>query len=411
MADVTVRVAADAVQFENTIEGVERQLREMTREFRGAQVGSQEFLRLQGNIRATQQHLQTLRGGFAQLSGRGSGSIGMAALQMAYFADDAQYGIRGIVNNIPQLLMAFGAGTGLTGVVAIAAVAANQLWQRLGAANTGMSDSEKAAEAAAEAQKKLTQELNNQAEAYDKLETSISGAFDVMKEMARLNEANQDAELARDIRNVEEDESLSPEEKAEQIRILKDQAAQQKEQAKIDAEVRAMEERQAKQRAGEQQLGEAAATATGLQRRLGEAQANRIAREQLPGLESEEKWLGMTESFYGPLFEKLFPEQKKRLDVVRPALEQTRRVLETTQPGNEEELRQQLETAMDAVRSAAEALGKFELQNFFEDIKSQLRIDNAPLETFQQMEQNHAEMMKTLQTIEQNTRRTSTTFN
>jgi len=411
MADVTVRVAADAVQFENTIEGVERQLREMTREFRGAQVGSQEFLRLQGNIRATQQHLQTLRGGFAQLSGRGSGSIGMAALQMAYFADDAQYGIRGIVNNIPQLLMAFGAGTGLTGVVAIAAVAANQLWQRLGAANTGMSDSEKAAEAAAEAQKKLTQELNNQAEAYDKLETSISGAFDVMKEMARLNEANQDAALARDIRNVEEDESLSPEEKAEQIRILKDQAAQQKEQAKIDAEVRTMEERQAKQRAGEQQLGEAAATATGLQRRLGEAQANRIAREQLPGLESEEKWLGMTESFYGPLFEKLFPEQKKRLDVVRPALEQTRRVLETTQPGNEEELRQQLETAMDAVRSAAEALGKLELQNFFEDIKSQLRIDNAPLETFQQMEQNHAEMMKTLQTIEQNTRSTSSKFN
>lgn len=411
MAEVTVKVAADAVQFENTIQGVERQLREMTREFRGAEVGSQQFLKLQGDIRATQQHLQRLRGGFAQLSGRGSGSIGMAALQMAYFADDAQYGIRGIVNNIPQLLMAFGAGSGLTGVVAIAAVAANQLWQKLGAANTGMSDSEKAAEAAAEAQKKLTQELNNQAEAYDKLETSISGAFDVMKEMARLNEANQDAELARDIRNVEEDESLSPEEKAEQIRILKDQAAQQKEQAKIDAEVRAMEERQAKQRAGEQQLGEAAATATGLQRRLGEAQANRIAREQLPGLESEEKWLGMTESFYGPLFEKLFPEQKKRLDVVRPALEQTRRVLETTQPGNEEELRQQLETAMDAVRSAAEALGKLELQSFFEDIKSQLRIDNAPLETFQQMEQNHAEMMKTLQTIEQNTRSTSSKFN
>jgi len=168
MAEVTVKVAADAVQFENTIQGVERQLREMTREFRGAEVGSQQFLKLQGDIDATQQHLQRLRGGFAQLSGRGSGSIGMAAMQMAYFVDDAQYGIRGIVNNIPQLLMSLGIGTGLTGVISILAVAANQLWEKLGAVNDELSETQRLEAEAAESTKKFTDAISAQNERLDK---------------------------------------------------------------------------------------------------------------------------------------------------------------------------------------------------------------------------------------------------
>ena len=35
------------------------------------------------------------------------------ALQAAYFFDDLQYGIRGIMNNIPGLVMGFGGGAGL----------------------------------------------------------------------------------------------------------------------------------------------------------------------------------------------------------------------------------------------------------------------------------------------------------
>jgi len=67
---------------------------------------------------------------------------GEAAMQMAYFADDVQYGIRGIMNNIPGLLMSLGAGAGLAGVISIAAVAANFLWQKFGGAKDAAAETE-----------------------------------------------------------------------------------------------------------------------------------------------------------------------------------------------------------------------------------------------------------------------------
>jgi hypothetical protein len=68
---------------------------------------------------------QVVRGmGQLQKATRGTGQ-GM--LQLAYFADDAQYGIRGVLNNIAPLVMGFGAGAGLAGAISIAALAGSQL--------------------------------------------------------------------------------------------------------------------------------------------------------------------------------------------------------------------------------------------------------------------------------------------
>lgn len=50
----------------------------------------------------------------------------VAVLEFSRAFEDAQYGIRGVLNNIPGLLSALGAGAGLAGVVSIAAVALNQ---------------------------------------------------------------------------------------------------------------------------------------------------------------------------------------------------------------------------------------------------------------------------------------------
>lgn len=54
-------------------------------------------------------------------------NIGYSMMQLAYVADDVQYGFRAIVNNIPQLVMGLGGSAGLAGAVGIAAVAVNQL--------------------------------------------------------------------------------------------------------------------------------------------------------------------------------------------------------------------------------------------------------------------------------------------
>jgi hypothetical protein len=54
-------------------------------------------------------------------------SYGM--MQLAYVADDLQYGFRSIVNNIPGLVMGLGGTAGVAGAAAIAAVGVNQLSQ------------------------------------------------------------------------------------------------------------------------------------------------------------------------------------------------------------------------------------------------------------------------------------------
>ena len=69
--------------------------------------------------------------------------IGGAAMQAAYFVDDMQYGIRGILNNIPQLVMTLGMGGGIAGVLSIAAVAANFLWEKFGGASEAKEEVEK----------------------------------------------------------------------------------------------------------------------------------------------------------------------------------------------------------------------------------------------------------------------------
>lgn len=67
-----------------------------------------------------------------QASGKGGGKGFNAGglLDVAYALDDLQYGIKGVVNNIPRLAQVLGAGAGLAGAATIAAVAINQLTQR-----------------------------------------------------------------------------------------------------------------------------------------------------------------------------------------------------------------------------------------------------------------------------------------
>lgn len=63
---------------------------------------------------------------------KASSGAAQSLLQLGYAIDDIQYGFRGIVNNIPQIVTAMGGGAGLAGGVAIAAVAINQLIEHWG---------------------------------------------------------------------------------------------------------------------------------------------------------------------------------------------------------------------------------------------------------------------------------------
>lgn len=86
-----------------------------------------EYLRATEKITAQKKELARA----AHAAGRGgmAGSMGFLAFSQA--VEDSQYGIRGVLNNIPQMVMGFGGTMGLAGAISLAAVAATALYPLL----------------------------------------------------------------------------------------------------------------------------------------------------------------------------------------------------------------------------------------------------------------------------------------
>ncbi len=82
----------------------------------------------------------------SSISGGERRNLGQAALEGSRALEDLQYGIGGVVNNIPSLVMALGGGAGLTAAISVAAVGVHQLIKNF----SGVGDAGKAgADAAA----------------------------------------------------------------------------------------------------------------------------------------------------------------------------------------------------------------------------------------------------------------------
>jgi hypothetical protein len=88
------------------------------------------------------------------VSGRGGG---MAMLEFSRAFEDAQYGIGGVLNNIPGLLTALGVGAGLTGVASVAAVGISMLTKNFGGLDPAAKE---ASDAAKEHVKSLRDEIS-----------------------------------------------------------------------------------------------------------------------------------------------------------------------------------------------------------------------------------------------------------
>jgi len=68
--------------------------------------------------------------GEAAQTARGGGT-GMGILQLSQTLDDLQYGVKGVVNNIPGLLQGFGIGAGIAGAAQIAMIGVSQLTDKI----------------------------------------------------------------------------------------------------------------------------------------------------------------------------------------------------------------------------------------------------------------------------------------
>jgi len=87
-------------------------------------VYAQSIASLNQQIAATQKQIGEAGGSTRNLAN--------GLVQLGYAVDDAQYGIKGLANNIQPLLMAFGVGAGLAGVIGIVVTATTVLTDKWG---------------------------------------------------------------------------------------------------------------------------------------------------------------------------------------------------------------------------------------------------------------------------------------
>lgn len=147
-------------------------------------------------------------------AGKGMTKFGANALIAGQFLDDLQYGLRAVVNQIPQAVGAFGGSAGLAGVIGIVAVAVNQLvmhWDKLTglftnrgpetasqemkrlAENTGRTaDEQKRLNELKQQEKNIETQKNRPTEAQKQNQQEVAGA---------VTEAPR-SELAKDVESV-----------------------------------------------------------------------------------------------------------------------------------------------------------------------------------------------------------------
>jgi hypothetical protein len=178
--------------------------------------------------------------------GKGGGG-GMAMMQLAQAVDDVQYGMRGVVNNIPGLLMSLGAGAGLAGVVSIAAVAMYQLTTRFGEFVTGAKKAKEASDfvgqmtekmnaALAQGAKEAADGTKEGAEALREATAAAEDNFKVestrLQNRIRLAEEAAAAELRLATARIQAS-NATEEEKAIQMMALREKEAQRAHQANM----------------------------------------------------------------------------------------------------------------------------------------------------------------------------------
>ena len=118
-------------------------------------------------------------------------NMGQSTLQAAYFFDDLQYGIKGILNNIPGLVIGFGGGAGLAGALSLATLAGTKLYEWLSSTEEKSVDLTKKLEEEREAFKKLKEEVG-EISRQNNNEQILRAAIDSAKKIAdyRKEEAN-----------------------------------------------------------------------------------------------------------------------------------------------------------------------------------------------------------------------------
>lgn len=249
----------------------------------GAAAGKTQA-KLDGLTRSTRTANQAMRG----MQG-GATNAGMGMLMLSQTIDDAQYGVRGIINNIAPLVMSLGGGTGLAGALTVALVAGQGVVQmfidtatQTYNAITGVNELNATMQKAERVQRQLeksTAAYNRETEKMAEVQTEVNrrGA-----EVVERQRKAAEAEHALRMQKLEAEQELAQlrTREEQQNELLKKQARE-----KLEIEKKYREEQMQNLR----NSGRITATGSADTSQLNALRSERDAMEALPGLSTEDK--------------------------------------------------------------------------------------------------------------------------
>lgn len=202
-------IAPEAVKKSlGSIREMEETLARLKDRLRDAALGGEDFTRLSTEIGRTEKKLQEAHDSSRKLAGTigRRGNAGAAVLEFSRAFEDAQYGIRGVLNNLPGLIAMLGGGAGLAGVISILAVAGVQLWEKM---QQGPKDSTKAAEEYLDVLKEIAKRMGEEDRGVLELRKQADDErMESLRNQQALQERISNAEVNREKSRIKADGNL-----------------------------------------------------------------------------------------------------------------------------------------------------------------------------------------------------------
>jgi hypothetical protein len=326
----------------------------------GAKAVEKTLKDVEKQAKATGAGLNKLEQGQAKI-GKGGRNSAAAILEASRALEDLQYGVRGVLNNIPTLVMALGGSAGLAGVISIAAVSISQaasmmakLSDETSTANDELEENADLAKEAETSNRALGRALEEQAAKLRTNNQEIDRRLQILKELQKVEDSFEDLKLAQEIADIEASD-LSPADKAvetDKARNRRAQARRIAEEEEAQLELEAQRQGVTAQRQGVAAL---AATANTAQAEVFGIRERRAIEQRLPGLIQERKRLQAIEDNAGST-----PQRRQQIADLDAQIQQQQDRARTLPTGDPAAAQQRLTDALDKLRAAVQKLEQSE---------------------------------------------------
>lgn len=205
-----------------------------------AKISQWAFYDLDAEMKKTSRTSETLTGGVTKV-GKSTGNASQSLLLFSQGLEDSAYGIRGVLNNIPGLIISLGGTAGLAGAISIAAVGFSMLYDWLGKTEVKASDTKEQVDAMAAALSSLKAE--DLQKARDAIRITAEETAALKQDFAETHKAN-DAYAVTALANAEK-QAAAERSLNELLGIRVDKFAELAAQAAADSARRDLEAQQA----------------------------------------------------------------------------------------------------------------------------------------------------------------------